>query len=841
MQTFPFLCPKIIYTGGNTGRAMATSEKPDNVIAFGGNTMVYESVKRFALKGLSDLIRVLMENIDDALFELTEKVETDRERNMYFDAMREIRLKRQQIQQNFDMEMQQCFDRLLLERTASRKETQGDELSLVDQEDMEGQLAIDNMISKARPHFEDDLYAVAERLKVVLHRKEIPEDLNPLDPKAICESFHQASKDLESDIHVLLIFFKMFDKFVMSRLGGFYRELNQFFVNKGVLPEFEGSKERLKFSSRFMSNKLQREAPQQQETQSAADPSHTTGNTPALNENVLSMLQQAFSPPAGGAHATGEMPVVSGNTGGSQGSPGQHTGGSSVLIHPEYAAALSGLQMAIRNDQPVQSIDPIQYKAQVQQQLVAFKEQNAHLSSSADNQVIDIISMLFDFFFDDEALPDPIKVLIGRLQIPILKVAMIDENFFNQKKHPARKLLDSISRASLGWSADAEQEKILVDKLEQIVDFLLSEFEQDVTVFETALEQFQQFLETENAKVENQLQQIKQQEQERDEQVKQAQVLVSGFIQKMLNKHELGFAVIEFLEGIWMSVLSNTLATHGAESRYWQNLKQVTTTLVWTLIPKHTEADKSKLLKTLPSLLRALSRGMELVKIDVEVQNKVFKILVLEHSRVVKQTSKNIVTRIDDKTVWPEEGVEAAFAGFTEINDLGEVTDIQFSKDDTGEIQVIQNDLDPSQESESITNVTAIPTQEVVHNLDEFTESVKQGNITIDEEIILDTASAQYDISRQQESDESDNLARSIEIGDWVEFIEHGTKAVNARLSWKSNVTGKYVFVNRHGVKIKNITVNGLAMEIRAGRAKLVESVSVFDRAISSFMKTIKH
>ncbi len=816
---------------------MSTNERTGNVIAFGGNTMVYESVKRFALKGLSDLIRVLMESIDDALFELTEKVESDKERNMYFDAMREIRLKRKQIQQNFDMEMQSCFDRLLLERSNTKYSTQQEELSLVEQGDMEAQLAIENMISKARPHFEDDLYAVIERLKVVLHRKQIPEDLNPLDPKAICESFHLAAKELESDIHVLLIFYKMFDKFVMSRLGGFYMELNNYFVNKGVLPEFEASKERQKFTSRFMSNKISKIDTKKPD---AVDPGHTTGTQAALEGNVLAMLQQAFSPNPT-SYATGEMPPVSGQAGGSSEGAVMPVsgGGSSVLIHPEYAAALSGLQTVLRSNQPVQSIDPVQYKTELHQQLTAFKQQNGHLSTSSDNQIIDIISMLFDFFFDDASLPDPIKVLIGRLQIPILKVAMIDVNFFNQKKHPARKLLDSISKASLGWSSDAELEQILIDKIEKIVDFLITEFEQDVSVFETALNDFNQFLSSENSKVEIKLQEIKQQEKERDEEVQHAQILVNDFIQKMLNKHELGFSVIEFLEGIWMSVLSNTLAAQGADSKYWKNLKQITTTLVWSLIPKHTEEDKRKLLKTLPSLLRALSRGMELVKIDVEMQNKVFKMLVLEHSRVVKQTSKNIVTRIDDKTVWPEDGPEAAFAAFTEIDDLDEVVDIQFSKDDTGEIQVVENDLDESQESESITNVTAIPTQQVVYNLEEFAESVNQGNILIDEEIILDTAAAQYDSS--QEQDESDMKARSIEIGDWIEFIEHGSKAVNAKLSWKSNVTGKYVFVNRHGVKIKNITVSGLAMEIRAGRAKLIESVSVFDRAISSFMNSIKH
>ena len=76
----------------------------------GTKNPIYNSVKRFSLEGLSDLIRVLMESVDDALFELSDKVDNDRERNMYFEAMREIRLKRDGLKQHFDYEMQQHFD-----------------------------------------------------------------------------------------------------------------------------------------------------------------------------------------------------------------------------------------------------------------------------------------------------------------------------------------------------------------------------------------------------------------------------------------------------------------------------------------------------------------------------------------------------------------------------------------------------------------------------------------------------------------------------------------------------------------------------------------------------------
>jgi hypothetical protein len=93
-------------------------------------------------------------------------------------------------------------------------------------------------------------------------------------------------------------------------------------------------------------------------------------------------------------------------------------------------------------------------------------------------------------------------------------------------------------------------------------------------------------------------------------------------------------------------------------------------------------------------------------------------------------------------------------------------------------------------------------------------------------------------------ADESENYlkqALAIEIGNWVEFTEPDSKALIARLSWKSNVTGNLVFVNRHGQKVRNLTVNDLAMELRAGRVKNVQSSSVFDRAILTFMSKTQH
>ena len=813
--------------------------KLEVVNSSGGKNPIYNSVRRFALDGLSDLIRVLMENVDDAMFELSDKVDNDRERNMYFEAMREIRLKRDGLKKHFDYEMQQCFKSFITGKTVAQNPDDEEELTLVELDDLEDNIAIENMISRARPHFEDDLFAVTERLKLVLRRKQIDEDKNPLDPKAICECFHRAAELLETDIQVKLIFYKLFEKYVMNNLGHFYGELNELFIKKGVLPGFKADQERMKKNTRYMANRIKN------------NPEDTAANSPfamalgaaasagmmagaAGDGNLFAALQQAAAATPGAGIAAGAG--VAGQAGAPVAGGGVAGGGVAGTAQAGgFVSALTNLQNASTPTQPLTTIDPQAFRAESHQQLATFMQQNQGQVNAADSQTIDVVSMLFDFFFDDEALPAPIKVLIGRLQIPMLKVAIIDKEFFNQKKHPARKLLDSISRASLGWSDNHSDEQPLIEKIEEIVNFLINEFDQDIGVFEEAFISFENFLTGEVKQIEKAEQALQQQEQKKDQQIQQAQEAAAALIHKLTNKRELSFEVIDFLETTWTSVLFNAYLSLGKSSNHWRNLKRISTTFVWTLIPKFSEAERVKIIKTIPALLRALSKGMELVKISTEVQNRIFQMLAQEHAKIVKQTSKNIVTRIDDQTVWPEDNGTGALAQAEGI-DPAEAIDFEISTDATGEIQVVENEVD----DDSITIIDATETNDVIKDLNQFTAGVKQGKIKVDEEIVM--ASDEDDLfDLLEEGDDFLEQAKAMEIGSWFEFSEPQSKTLVARLSWKSNVTGNFVFVNRQGHKVRNLTINGLAMELRAERVKRIESSSVFDRAIYTIMSKVQH
>jgi len=71
-----------------------------------------------------------------------------------------------------------------------------------------------------------------------------------------------------------------------------------------------------------------------------------------------------------------------------------------------------------------------------------------------DSMTLDIVAMLFDQLFDDPKIPIAVKGFIGRMQIPMLKVAIADKEFFSKKTHPARRLLDTLGEISSRLPAD---------------------------------------------------------------------------------------------------------------------------------------------------------------------------------------------------------------------------------------------------------------------------------------------------------------------------------------------------------------------------------------------------
>ncbi len=114
--------------------------------------------------------------------------------------------------------------------------------------------------------------------------------------------------------------------------------------------------------------------------------------------------------------------------------------------------------------------------------------------SRRHEDLINLVGLLFEYILDDHQLPEDIRKEIALLQIPILKLAICEQDFLGNREHPARILLNEMTSASMGYNSDLFFSEPLLPLIEKTVRTIISESQNDLSVFERSLETFQREL-----------------------------------------------------------------------------------------------------------------------------------------------------------------------------------------------------------------------------------------------------------------------------------------------------------------------------------------------------------
>jgi hypothetical protein len=72
--------------------------------------------------------------------------------------------------------------------------------------------------------------------------------------------------------------------------------------------------------------------------------------------------------------------------------------------------------------------------------------------------------------------------------------------------------------------------------------------------------------------------------------------------------------------------------------------------------------------------------------------------------------------------------------------------------------------------------------------------------------------------------------------GTWLEFRTHAESTERAKLSWISPMSGRYLFVNRRGLKVADYAPHELAAVLAAGSARILAAEPLFDRAMEAIV-----
>src|SRR5690606_2579283 len=345
------------------------------------------------------------------------------------------------------------------------------------------------MVSRASSQQGRELQHLTLRMDCLMRPVAVTDASNPLGPRVLCVAFRASCEELTADIRAKLVLLKLFEKFTLSGLQELYQAANALLVEQGVMPD-------LKAAAKPMRPARPQGAPGLGGVQRSAGMAAAPG-TPEEAE-VFGALRELLAEQRIEGRIPTLMPLERGAAGGFvMGTPGATQGSVPVLSQVDLLYLLSQAQHQQDLTGHVQNTGGlIDYRSLLPSLLQQAGRQGR--VSPVDDDVINLVAMLFEFILDDRQLPAAMKALIARLQIPMLKVAVLDKTFFSKRGHPARRLLNELATAAIGWNEKAEGERDpLRERIEAVVERLTQDFEADLQVVEDVLADFQRFVETE--------------------------------------------------------------------------------------------------------------------------------------------------------------------------------------------------------------------------------------------------------------------------------------------------------------------------------------------------------
>jgi Protein of unknown function (DUF1631) len=761
-----------------------------------------KAVRATALKRINGLVGTLFENVDDALFDLAEKAENNAAQTAYFDGMREVRKKRQLVERVFQEQLSKTFNdfaagKLQPVRADFGSQASGNSgLSLVDNLELEESLAIGSMVAKAENRQSQQLYSVNQRLSVLRGGVKVEDSTNPIAPAPLGAAFRVAMREFDLDVQGRLIVYKLFDRYVMSGLDVLYDEVNKQLIQSGVLPQIRPTLPNAGQRGPYTGpvSRAPGNAPPPAVTGELVE--HIPGGAgygaydPAAAQlqaeiyNTLRSLLANRRPVPGGSDTT----ELSAN-------PGVIGPPIPNLAHTELLSALTLLQnqAMVAQNSATTAVDAAQVVNQIKHELLDQAEkfhagQKAHVAS-ADEDTIDLVGMLFEFILQDRNLPLQMQALLGRLQIPILKVAILDKHLFAQKTHPARILLDTMAQACISWSEESDKDHRLYEKVKDTVDTVLKEFDDDVSVFERTQKDFENFLDSNKKRAELAEQRAAEATRGR-EKLQEARRKASTEIHKRIDGKQLPAIMQSVLTRPWANFLVLTMLRQGEDSNEWKQALRFADEFVWSAEPKINDADRTRLKGLLPVLEKHLRHGLATVAYhENDVKQLMHGLNALYQRLLTPPAPVSTTVRADDPaTLLTEDDTQAML----EIVDKGQPA--------------------PAPEPE--------PDEEQI-----IMSSAAEGS-----------AAANYSVD-----DEFLQQAKAMKVGTWVEFTNADTGGKErAKLSWISPISSKYLFVNRKGLKVADKTVFALSAELRRGATMILEEVPLFDRALDAIVERLK-
>ena len=197
--------------------------------------------------------------------------------------------------------------------------------------------------------------------------------------------------------------------------------------------------------------------------------------------------------------------------------------------------------------------------------------------NAIDGRTIDFVEMLFGAFLRDDNISVAIKSLLLELQIPLIKVAMLDSQFFQNNKHAARRMLDTVAHLGIGIE---NADNTLYKTILLIVEQLQTTFEQNLNSFNTALTALNRLKNIEQDKTGKQ-----EEETQRAIFKEHARQVVLTELQKNTYKRIIQKDLKPLILKQWAALMFQRFVKYGKDSSQWNEIVILLKHLVYSVQP----------------------------------------------------------------------------------------------------------------------------------------------------------------------------------------------------------------------------------------------------------------
>ncbi len=543
-------------------------------------------VRDNAAASLEKLLHSFFLHCDDALFELAETAGNNSLQNIYFEAMRELRIHSSSLTDNIIQQFQAAFTGNA-DVAGKKSETRladidADEVSLelVGNDALEASVIVQTIVNRSRLKCAESLMKFSARFQHLMGIRGLDEDSSPLDPGTLMEVFTRQCEALDMEQKARLKLFERFGQQVIEHLGELVEAANQTLISAGVLPDL---KLRTRNADR---NPLAHRKPS-----TAVDEQPKPADIDDELIQLVSALRQ---------NPTTRQNLIN---------LAQFSNGA-VLSSPELSGLLSNIEnLGIDTRHSDASADNINVLPDVLQSLLKARQEQGQPTTlhSADENTINLVSMFFDFVLDDEALPVDMQALLARLQIPVLKVALRDKYLFTTREHPLRHLVNELAHASYGRDIGKQEHEAFYALANRIVQKLIENTEAVDADFQVLLVDLQDLLH-EEAQKSQAIEQRVSQSARNNALTRHAREKVSIVLSEKFKHKRVPAVVSDFLHRHWQKLMLHNYLNYGEQSSEWLESEQLADDLLWTAQAHRDERSRKRLERLLPELYGTIEK-----------------------------------------------------------------------------------------------------------------------------------------------------------------------------------------------------------------------------------------